>query len=208
MSDRMDAPRCRAIAKSTGERCKRRPHPGASVCVKHGAGARQVRAAAERRVEEEQHLEIAREAVRRFALAEDEQVPEDLDPRAVLLEELFRSVRLVRSLDVEVNTLAAIHGPTFHATGRATGEAKPHVVYVMWTEARSHLKAVAVECQRAGVEAFRASIEAFEAHLMAEMLRAVFNDPAIGLSPEQRETALKVTGEHLRALDSGGDVDG
>jgi hypothetical protein len=42
--------RCTAIAKSTGEQCKRRPHPGTTKCVKHGSGAPQVRAAAKRRL--------------------------------------------------------------------------------------------------------------------------------------------------------------
>lgn len=45
----MDAPRCTATAKGTGERCKRRPIPGGTVCVKHGGGAPAVRAAAEQR---------------------------------------------------------------------------------------------------------------------------------------------------------------
>lgn len=40
--DHMDARRCTAIAKGTGERCKRRPIPGGTVCVKHGGGAPQV----------------------------------------------------------------------------------------------------------------------------------------------------------------------
>ena len=48
-ADRMDAPRCVARAKSTGEQCKRRPIPGGRVCVKHGGGAPAVRAAAARR---------------------------------------------------------------------------------------------------------------------------------------------------------------
>jgi hypothetical protein len=48
-SDPTDTPRCTATAKGTGERCKRRPIPGGTVCVKHGGGAPAVRAAAEQR---------------------------------------------------------------------------------------------------------------------------------------------------------------
>lgn len=48
-ADPTDAPRCTGTAKSTGERCKRRPIPGGTVCVKHGGGAPQVRAAAVQR---------------------------------------------------------------------------------------------------------------------------------------------------------------
>ncbi len=46
-----DNRRCTATAKATGERCKRAAAPGGTVCVKHGGGAPQVRAAAARRVE-------------------------------------------------------------------------------------------------------------------------------------------------------------
>lgn len=53
-TDHMDTPRCVAIAKSTGTRCKRRPIPFGTVCVKHGGGAPAVRAAAERRRAEQQ----------------------------------------------------------------------------------------------------------------------------------------------------------
>ncbi len=44
--DHMDAPRCTATAKGSGQRCKRRPIPGGPVCVKHGGGAPQVKAKA------------------------------------------------------------------------------------------------------------------------------------------------------------------
>ena len=52
-------PRCTATSVMTGERCKRRPHPGSNTCVKHGSGAPQVRAAAARRVADAQAVELA-----------------------------------------------------------------------------------------------------------------------------------------------------
>jgi hypothetical protein len=52
-------PRCTATSIMTGERCKRRPHPGSNVCVKHGSGAPQVRAAAERRLADAKAVELA-----------------------------------------------------------------------------------------------------------------------------------------------------
>jgi hypothetical protein len=42
----MDAPRCTATSKQSGQRCKRRPIPGGPVCVIHGGGAPQVQLAA------------------------------------------------------------------------------------------------------------------------------------------------------------------
>ena len=44
--------RCTANAKGTGKRCRRRPHPGATVCVIHGAGAPQVQRSARERLNE------------------------------------------------------------------------------------------------------------------------------------------------------------
>jgi hypothetical protein len=54
-----ERPRCTATSVTTGERCKRRPHPGSNTCVKHGSGAPQVRAAAARRVREGKAVELA-----------------------------------------------------------------------------------------------------------------------------------------------------
>jgi hypothetical protein len=68
--------RCTATAKSTGERCKRRPHPGADVCVKHGAGAKQVRAAAKRRLA----LGEAEKELSRLG------VPIEVDPAEAMLQ--------------------------------------------------------------------------------------------------------------------------
>ena len=54
-------PRCTATSIMTGERCKRRPHPGSNTCVKHGSGAPQVRAAAERRLADAKAVELERQ---------------------------------------------------------------------------------------------------------------------------------------------------
>jgi hypothetical protein len=49
-ADLMDAPRCTAKSKQSGERCKRRPVPGATVCSMHGGKIPAVAAAAKRRL--------------------------------------------------------------------------------------------------------------------------------------------------------------
>src|SRR5712691_8054800 len=63
-------PRCTATVRSTGERCKRRPHPGAVVCVMHGAAAPQVKDAAARRVQEAKALALAKRSVGEVDLAQ------------------------------------------------------------------------------------------------------------------------------------------
>lgn len=50
----METPRCKARAKQTGERCKRRPIPGGTVCSVHGGGTRAAREAGARRLAEAQ----------------------------------------------------------------------------------------------------------------------------------------------------------
>lgn len=42
---------CTAKSKQSGERCKRRVHPGASVCIIHGAGAPHVKKSARERLQ-------------------------------------------------------------------------------------------------------------------------------------------------------------
>lgn len=46
---------CTATAKGSRQRCKRRPIPGGTVCVKHGGGAPQVQEAAMARLRRLQH---------------------------------------------------------------------------------------------------------------------------------------------------------
>ncbi len=56
--DTPSRPQCTAKSKQSGERCKRRPHPGATVCVIHGAGSPLVQANARERLMALQPLAI------------------------------------------------------------------------------------------------------------------------------------------------------
>lgn len=58
-ADHTEAPRCTATAKGSRARCKRRPIPGGTVCVKHGGGAPQVKQAAHERLMALQYPAIA-----------------------------------------------------------------------------------------------------------------------------------------------------
>ena len=166
-------------------------HPGVGHCSRHcGSTPNGERAA---------QAEIARRAVLKFALAPEEEIP-SLDPREVLAEELHRSHCVVLGLDRRINELAEIHGPTFHATGKRTGEAKPHVEWVMWQEARSHLKSIAVECHRAGIEVFYATLADRQAELVAEVLRASLRE--LGVSAEDARVR-EVVARQLRLLPGG-----
>jgi hypothetical protein len=48
--------------------------------------------------------------------------------------------------------MPGVYAPTFHVSGRATGEAKPHILVQLYNDERKHLAAVAAAALRAGVE--------------------------------------------------------
>lgn len=53
----MDTPQCTATSKRSGQRCKRRPSPGAKTCYMHGGRTAK---AAGRAVEQQARIELAR----------------------------------------------------------------------------------------------------------------------------------------------------
>lgn len=166
-------------------------HPGYGRCKLHGGSTRNHEKAARH--------EIALRAVERFGLASVGHEIQAVDPRDVLAEELWRTLVTVRGLDVVVGELGLdVYGETFHVSGKATGEAKPHVLWVMWQEQRQHLARVSAEAAKAGVEARRLELIERFAQQVAMLLRAIFGDSRLALSAAQRETAIVVAAEHLQ----------
>jgi len=196
----MTPPKCGANTRSGGK-CGRpagwgTDHPGVGRCKLHGGSTPNHEVAAQK--------ETARQAVERFALTADDDAV-DIDPRDSLAIELHRSHRAVEFLSCLVNELGLdIYGETYHVSGIATGEAKPHVLWGMWMEERKHLRAVAAEAARAGVEARRLELAEQTAHTIATLLRAIFGDPELGMDTAQQRSAAVVAARHLRALPIGG----
>lgn len=122
---------CRATAKSTGERCRRAPIPGGTVCIVHGGGTTLARAAGERRLAEaEVERQMARwerrEEARRLALSawSDEAAlrmslalvdPSDLRRVAGVMT---RTARVLRAAAGELEQST----PRIRATGRSREE--------------------------------------------------------------------------------------
>lgn len=216
-----DYPRCGA-KKRSGETCGQAagwgtPTPGVGRCKLHGGCTPGQQVGARK--------QLARGAVIAFGLTDDTSI-EDVDPRDVLAEELWRTVLTVRALEHLVAELPhhpdddtyvpeaqdgraahwkrgapALYGRTYHLSGAPTGEAKPHVLWVMLREERKHLKEVAAECVKAGVETARVEIAEDQARTFAAMLRAMFADPRLELAPAQRQAALVVMADHLRVAE-------
>src|SRR4051794_592389 len=103
--------RCGGHRKRDGAPCRRQPRTGAPVCLVHGGGAPQVKAAADRRVREGR----ARRDVETFGL------PVEVDPAEALLEEVQRTAGHVAWLSEQVRGIDAddlIWGRTKTRQGR------------------------------------------------------------------------------------------
>lgn len=183
-----------------GVTCRQRagwgtPHPGIGWCKRHsGSTPSGVRSA--------QH-QIARQAVTRLMLIDPDEIGE-IDARDVLAEELWRSRAAVAVLGALVNNLAPVsgglYGPLRHPDGSPTGRALPHVLWVMLSDERRHLRAVASDAAKAGVEARRIELAEATAQLVADVIRAVLADPALKLDADAQQAGALAAARHLRAL--------
>lgn len=190
-----NTPRCTGTAKSTGERCKRRPIPGGTVCVKHGGGAPQVKAAAAARL-------VERAAI---VALESFGIPRPVDPHTALLEELHRTAGAVQWLGAIVADLDrgdVVWGLTREKTGGddhgSTREAKPNAWVELWHRERRHLVEVSKACVSAGIEERRIRLAESQGQLLASVVRGVLD--RLGLSEEQRVLAGRVVPEEFRRL--------
>lgn len=193
-----DRPQCTATSKQSGERCKRRPIPGGTVCVMHGGKTPQVQAAAARRLEERQAV----------LAAETFGLPVEVDPHTALLQELHRTAGAVQwlgALVAELDVTDVAWGKTRHSTGGpdagTTHEARPNAFVALWQSERKHLVDVSRACISAGIEERRVRLAESAGQQLASVVRAVLD--RLALTDEQRVLALQVVPEEFRRL---GDV--
>lgn len=177
----------------------RTTHPGVGHCYRHGGCTpTQVRGA---------QIEIARRECDRLG------VPIDTDPGDALIglvREAAGNVEFYRSLvadlpthperltndEGESRTRTGVYGPTFHQSGIPTGEAKPHVLVVLYNEERDRLAAFAQAALKAGVEERR--IRLAEADAQKLMAGVVVGLQRAKVSPEQAEEFRRGFAEYLR----------
>ena len=190
----MDARQCTATAKGSGNRCKRAAAPGASVCVKHGAGAPQVKAAAERRLEEQRAETVLREGL---AAAYGDQVPA-IDPAEAMLAAVSWKYAEVVALRVKVAELEdddRVWGLTREKTGGedygTTHEARPSIWWQMLRTAEEQLVKFAAAARSAGCDERRVQVaedlgrqiagvlQAFAASMLAAMLERLNEGPDV-----------------------------
>lgn len=197
-----ERPQCTATSKQTGERCKQRPTPGATVCRFHGGKARQVQAKAEVRIAEQRAAaEVARLGARK-----------DVHPADALLDLVHWTAGEVdywrqRVTDLEDEQLT--WGLTQHREGEGpegpvdieTREAKPHVAYTMLERASDRLASYAAAALKAGVDERRVRLAETQGALVADVIRRIL--ARLQLTDDQAALVGTVVPEELRALAGG-----
>jgi hypothetical protein len=169
----------------------------------HGGKAPQVQRAVERRRQEE----AARRAVVTYGL------PRDVDPYEALREEIVRTAGHVAWLGAVVATLPAedlVFGVERSETGagesrlnryqREARSARPSVWLTLYQAERSHLVNVCKAAIACGLVEREVCLAEQQGQLLADVLRAVFDDPALGLTAKQHAAASTVASQHLRVL--------
>ena len=183
-------------------------HLGVGRCYRHGGATESHERSAQ--------MVIARQACVRLGVP----IPADeADPGLILIglvREAAGNVEFYRSLVADLPThphpddewedkdgnvhvkqgKTGIYGRTYHQSGIPTGEAKPHVLVVMYNEERDRLARFVKEVLGAGIEERRVRLEEADARtLMEGFSKAV---TAAKLSPEQTEVLRRVFADHLR----------
>jgi hypothetical protein len=189
-----DTPRCTAT-NGRGERCKRRPILGGTVCPTHGGKAPQVRAAAERRViEQTARAEVVLFGGRR-----------DIHPADALLElvqwtagEVDYWRHRVRLLDEDALTWGVTKVKEGGDDRGTTEEAKPNIAYVMLVDASNRLERYSTAALKAGVDERRVRLAEQQGTLLHGVLVAVLGELGHDVSPGS--AAARVILRHLAPL--------
>jgi len=200
----MASKKCSA-RRQDGEPCRQWAARGGTVCRFHGGAAKQVKAAAARRLAEEE----ARRQLELFG------APRAVDPSQALLDlvhwtagevEFWRS--RVRELAI-ADQQALTWGETKIERGTdkgqpkdvTTAESKPHMYYVMLYAAQDRLSQYATAALRAGVEERRVRLAEQQGDLVAMAIRRIL--AALDLTPAQEALVTKVVPRELRAITDG-----
>lgn len=176
--------RCTATSRRSGERCKRYPALGATVCRTHGGAAPQVRARAKQRAAESEvrdYLEVLG-------------VPEPVNPADALMDLIAAKNAEVRWLRARVKTFtpdSLVWGVSSHEEGftaegmvdKRTHKAEPNTWWKLLREAEDQLAEYTSKALRAGVDAARLRIAESQADKLIQVVETVLD--GLALSAEQ-----------------------
>lgn len=181
------AGQCTATAKSTGERCRRQALKGAAVCIKHGASAPQVKAAAKRRLA----AEAAANSVVTYGL------PVDVDPVTALVAEVHRTAghvaylaRKIADFESDLDLVQVDEGPG------GAAKVAPSVWVELHQRERAHLVRVCQAAIGAGVQEAQVRLMERQAELVVTAMLGLAADLGCDDDPRLGELVRK----HLTAV--------
>ncbi len=191
-------PRCKGH-KRDGNPCGQWPRHGARVCKRHGGNAPQVRAAADRRVQQA----AAEKAVATYGL------PREVAPDVALLEEVHRTAGHVTWLAGKVADLSdedLTWGVVEEVDKRATefggtdttSKAVPNVWLQLYQQERKHLVLVCKAALDAGIAERQVKLAEQQGALLAGAIHRILG--RLELTRAQRTLVATVVPEELRAL--------
>jgi hypothetical protein len=184
--------KCTAV-RGNGKPCGRWPILGGTVCMAHGGAAPQVREAANRRLQRDQMRRDLGEL-----MAELEVDAAGRGPTELLLDVVYRSHAMVQVIGAQMGKV----GSTLTRKDRYQQD-QPHVLIGMYDQALDRASRAAKAALDAGVAEALVRVEQEKGRILAEVMRAIFADPELGLTEEQRAVSGKVAGRHLRVLTAG-----
>lgn len=189
--------RCKATARS-GEQCRRPSMKGGTVCASHGGKSPQAKAAAARRLAEQE----AAKAMRLFA------APVEIDPARALVELVQwtagevaywrEQVRALADEDPKALTWGVVREKVGGEDYGTTLESKPNVAYLMLTDAQDRLAKYAAAALKAGVEERRVKLAEDQGELVARVIRSILDQ--LNLTSEQQARVPEVVPAQLRLL--------
>jgi hypothetical protein len=190
---------CSGKKRTTGEPCRKHAVHGATVCRYHGGSAPQVRAKA---------------AVRAEVLAWQVGTPL-VDPGETLLRMVTQSWTRADQLAARLDELVAANGGDLHAAligdtiildpqnGREVKSGE-YIRGLAQLEAAERERCASWSAKAIAAGLAKRQVELAERHgqLLAELLRAVLNDPELALTADQRKVFPDVSRRHLHLVAS------
>lgn len=186
------------------EPCTNPPVHGSKICTVHGGATKQAKSAATRNLSRAR----AELAVATYGL------PRNIEPHEAILEEIARTNGAVFWLaeivaQLEQNDLT--WGVTSHESGygaegpidKVTHTAAVNAWLSLYQTERKHLVDVCKTAIQVGIAEREVRLAEQQSQMVAQLFRAVFDDPELGLSPAQALAARKVASRHLRLVDGG-----
>lgn len=177
--DLKDDRRCTATAKGSGERCKRLPIPGGTVCVMHGGRAPQVQAAAEERVQTEK----ADKEIRKLWVG--------LDQATAVQDPVASMARLAGALEEMLDQVGATVNEIKTTAAGANLQAVRGEI-VLLERVASLLGRTLDSMARLGIAERQVELQAEQAHLVTTAFRAALGAVAANvLLPADRDLMLR-----------------